>query len=33
LTTCDNRILTTPEQGLKFEMTRVNHLPSLAEMS
>ena len=31
LTICDNRILTTPEQCLKFEMTRVNHLtPSLS---
>jgi len=26
LTICDNRILTTPERCLKFEMTRVNHL-------
>ena len=32
LTICDNPILTTPEQSLKFEMTRVNHLtPSLLE--
>lgn len=31
LTICDNRILTTPERCLKFEMTRVNHLtPSLS---
>ena len=31
LTICDNRILTTPERCLNFEMTRVDHLtPSLS---
>jgi hypothetical protein len=29
LTICDNPNLTTPEQSLKFEMTRVNHLTPL----